>query len=147
MIRRYLSVILAVILCISAVAAQESQSLGDIARKIKAQENGAQGTSSSAGNSAVAPTASDASKGASAPMPRGRLTVDGPTGIRLEQLYGTTPEHLNKMAYMALIAGDLDFSKKMFDQIGENWDKKTWRTRDNFAQAKRQASRIYGTPY
>jgi Domain of unknown function (DUF4034) len=62
----------------------------------------------------------------------------------LEQLYGTAPEHLNKMAYMALTAGDVDFAKKMFDQIGENWDKKTWRTRDNFVDAKRRASQPSG---
>jgi hypothetical protein len=62
----------------------------------------------------------------------------------LERLYGTAPDHLNKMAYMALTAGDIDFAKRMFDQIGENWDKKTWHTRGNFVDAKRRASETSG---
>jgi len=61
----------------------------------------------------------------------------------LEELYGTSILHLNKMAYMASMSGDDDYAKALFTKIGDNWDKDTWRTRDEFVYAK---SRVEGAP-
>src|SRR5262249_29738339 len=38
----------------------------------------------------------------------------------LEERYGTSPEHMNRVAYMASVAGDAEFAKTMFDRIGDN---------------------------
>ncbi|HLJ88310.1 MAG TPA: hypothetical protein VKZ53_15935 [Candidatus Angelobacter sp.] len=55
----------------------------------------------------------------------------------LEELYGTTPAQRNMVAYMALTARDTKTAQKMFDQIGENWDEKTWRSYENFESARK----------
>src|SRR5215471_15976078 len=61
----------------------------------------------------------------------------------LKELYGTSITHVNKMAYMAVMTGDDDYAKTLFTQIGDNWDKETWRTHDEFVYAK---SRVEGAP-
>jgi len=61
----------------------------------------------------------------------------------LVELYGTSIFHLNKMAYMASMAGDDDYAKGLFTQIGDNWDKDTWREHDYFIYAK---ARVEGAP-
>jgi hypothetical protein len=70
MIRRHLLLVPALILFVPAVFAQESQSLGDIARKIKAQKNGAQSTSPSRSSAPAGSTARPAADAAGSGGPQ-----------------------------------------------------------------------------
>jgi hypothetical protein len=58
----------------------------------------------------------------------------------LGELYGTSISHLNAMASMAFMAGDFEYSRELFNQIGDNWDKDVWLTHDIFATRKHQAT-------
>jgi hypothetical protein len=50
----------------------------------------------------------------------------------VEEQYGESLENVNQMCYMAAISGDPVYADEFFGRIGENWDKKTWRSRENF---------------
>jgi hypothetical protein len=63
--------------------------------------------------------------------------------VALKELHGTSIAHVNKMAYMASMTGDDDYAKALFTQIGDNWDKETWQTHDEFVYAK---GRVEGAP-
>ena len=57
----------------------------------------------------------------------------------LEATYGTTNLKRNRMALMAWKAGDRKTAHEMFEQIGDAWDRTTWRSRTSFAQARNWA--------
>jgi hypothetical protein len=58
----------------------------------------------------------------------------------LQELYGTSISHLNEIAMMAFRAADFDYATASFSQIGDNWDKAVWFTRNAFYTFKYQAT-------
>jgi hypothetical protein len=58
----------------------------------------------------------------------------------LQELYGTSVSHLNEIAMMAFRAADFDYATVSFNEIGDNWDKAVWPTRDSFYNFKYQAT-------
>jgi hypothetical protein len=60
--------------------------------------------------------------------------------LALQELYGTSISHLNEIALMAFRAADFDYATAAFTQIGDNWDKAIWPTRDSFYNFKYQAT-------
>lgn len=60
----------------------------------------------------------------------------------LVELYGTSTPQLNRLAYIAVRMNDPDVAQQMFQRIGEDWDKETWRTRKFFDDCKAWASRM-----
>lgn len=57
-----------------------------------------------------------------------------------ESLYGISFEKINKLAYIAVAAGEQAEAKKAFDRLGEHWDRETWRKKDKYDQARRWAN-------
>jgi hypothetical protein len=57
----------------------------------------------------------------------------------LQELYGASILHLNEIAMMAFRAADFDYATVTFNEIGDNWDKGVWPTRDAFYNFKYQA--------
>lgn len=57
-----------------------------------------------------------------------------------ESLYGVSFEKINKLAYIAVAAGEQAEAKKAFDRLGEHWDRETWRKKDKYDQARRWAN-------
>jgi len=58
----------------------------------------------------------------------------------LEKEYGTSSHTLNLFAYMAVKMMDAQVAQQTFAQIGDNWEKETWRSRSYFEQSKAWAS-------
>ena len=58
----------------------------------------------------------------------------------LQELYGTSISHRNEIAMMAFRAADFDYATVAFNEIGDNWDKAVWPTRDSFYNFKYQAT-------
>ena len=54
----------------------------------------------------------------------------------VEEQYGLSLIHMNKMAKFAAAAGDADYAHELFTRIGENWDEDTWQTRENFESVR-----------
>jgi hypothetical protein len=54
----------------------------------------------------------------------------------LGQLYGVSSLKRNRFAYMATLAADKPAAREAFAQIGDNWDKDIWRTREYFESTK-----------
>jgi hypothetical protein len=54
----------------------------------------------------------------------------------LEQLYGSTNYERNALAFMALRQGDREFAQQLFARIGDNWNKRVWRSKDKFESGK-----------
>ena len=59
--------------------------------------------------------------------------------LALQEIYGDTISHKNEIALMAFRAGDFDYATKIFDQIGDQWDKEVWLVHDHFTNFKYQA--------
>jgi hypothetical protein len=51
------------------------------------------------------------------------------------------------MAFLAYMAGDLDYASPLFAQIGENWDPDTWRAYDDFLDARRRIKSMFALRY
>ncbi len=60
----------------------------------------------------------------------------------IEELYGTSNERINQLAYLATRMQDADVAERMFARIGENWDKGTWNSKRYFDQCKMWASEL-----
>jgi len=61
-----------------------------------------------------------------------------------EELYGTSNEKMNHMAYIAASTGHPVEADQMFQRIGDNWDKENWSKRETFDSYKKYASRTAG---
>ncbi len=59
-----------------------------------------------------------------------------------EKQYGVSMQNLNRIAFLASDYGESDpiVAEKVFNRIGEQWDEETWRTKDDFANAKFRAT-------
>ena len=59
-----------------------------------------------------------------------------------EKLYG--PSHLmwNYFAHMAVNFGDQEVAEKMFARMGDQWDKDTWQTSENYDAARKWAAQV-----
>lgn len=57
----------------------------------------------------------------------------------VEELYGFSLENLNKMAFMAAMAGDAEYAEAALTRIGESWVPETWRTRKYFDEVREWA--------
>ncbi len=64
-----------------------------------------------------------------------------------EELFGHSIYQLNKMAFLAYMAGELDYASPLFAQIGENWDPDTWRTFDDFIGDRRRVNDFIAQRY
>lgn len=53
-----------------------------------------------------------------------------------DELYTTTNSQRNRIAFMALAAGDKQFAQQMFARIGDDWDQEVWRGKPMFENAK-----------
>ena len=56
--------------------------------------------------------------------------------IYREELYGENYFDLSRFCYMAIFAGDKETSKKLFDRIGDNWDRTVFNSKNNFDNLK-----------
>lgn len=63
----------------------------------------------------------------------------------VEEEYGEFLGHLNVMAYMAGMAGDMAYAYEMFTRIGEGWDEALWHNKENF-QTVRQWAKLSELP-
>lgn len=54
----------------------------------------------------------------------------------LESLYGTSTLKRNRMAFLAVKINDPRTARKMFDEIGENWEPAVWRSVSRFQSAR-----------
>ncbi len=59
--------------------------------------------------------------------------------IALEEQYGEFVGNLNAMAYMAGMAGDMDYANEAFKRIGEGWDEELWHKKENFQMVRQWA--------
>lgn len=57
----------------------------------------------------------------------------------MERMYGTNNLKMNRFAYMATAARDQDAARQIFQQIGDNWNRKLWRTQQEFENARNWA--------
>jgi hypothetical protein len=57
----------------------------------------------------------------------------------LDQLYGVSTLKRNRFAYMAYLAADRAVAQKVLLQLGDNWDKQTWGTKDHFEDVREWA--------
>jgi hypothetical protein len=59
-----------------------------------------------------------------------------------EKEYGVSMLNLNRIAFLASDYGNTDpiVAEKVFSRIGEQWDEETWKTKEAFDYAKRQAA-------
>ena len=53
-----------------------------------------------------------------------------------KQLYGSTNYQRNAVAFMALRQGDREYAQQLFARIGDNWNERVWRSKDNFDRSK-----------
>jgi TPR repeat protein len=56
--------------------------------------------------------------------------------IYREELYGENYFDLSSFCYMAIFANDKETSRKLFDRIGDNWDRKVFNSKNNFDNLK-----------
>jgi hypothetical protein len=55
-----------------------------------------------------------------------------------EELNGTSLEKLNKLAYIAAASmQNAPVAKQVFDRLGDNWDRETWRKKDIYDMYRR----------
>ena len=54
----------------------------------------------------------------------------------LEQLYGSTNQQRNAIAFVALRMGDKEFAQTMFARIGDDWTQSVWGHKESFDQSK-----------
>jgi hypothetical protein len=57
--------------------------------------------------------------------------------VALKEQYGTTTLRLNQLARLAITFGDAQVAQRMFANMGENWDKDIWVTREYFESARK----------
>jgi hypothetical protein len=56
-----------------------------------------------------------------------------------EELHGTSLEKLNKLAYIAAVSvHSASVAKQVFDRLGDNWDRDTWRKKKELYDAYRR---------
>lgn len=53
-----------------------------------------------------------------------------------EQTYGTNSRILNRFCQLAILAGDKETAKELFQKIDDKWDTSVWKTYKDFEQAK-----------
>ena len=61
--------------------------------------------------------------------------------VALKEQYGTTTLRLNQLARIAITFGDAQVAQRMFANMGENWDKDIWGTREYFESARQWSER------
>jgi Domain of unknown function (DUF4034) len=57
----------------------------------------------------------------------------------LEQLYGVSTLKRSRFAHMAYLAGDKAVTQKVLLQLGDNWDKQSWGSKDHFEEVRKWA--------
>jgi hypothetical protein len=57
----------------------------------------------------------------------------------LESRYGTSTLKMNRFAYLSTLSRDRESAKTVFLQIGENWNRDLWKTREKFEAARNWA--------
>jgi hypothetical protein len=57
----------------------------------------------------------------------------------MEKLYGTSSLKKNRLAYLALLAGDKVTARQMFASIGNDWSDRVWYSRQRFDAARARA--------
>jgi hypothetical protein len=63
----------------------------------------------------------------------------------LEKDYGVDNERLNEACMLAVLAGDRMTAKKLFDQIGDNWQYSVWGSKNRFKSSKTWAYHLTGS--